>query len=204
MPAERQDGGREALHRLLGSQARARVLACLLLPGAAPAHLREIARRCGLHHSAARRELKLLESLGLVEAERIGTSLRYHVVAGAPLLEPLRSLVREAVGVVPLLRVALDVDSVKFSFVYGSVAAGEDRPGSDVDVMIIGDMGDAELSEALDGVAKETGREITPVTYRPREFRRALREGNSFVTSVLRKPKIMLKGDEDALQRLGA
>ena len=72
-----------------------------------------------------------------------------------------------------------------------------------VDVMIVGDVADTELSEALDMVAKETGREVTPVTYRPKEFRRAIRQGNSFVTSVLRKPKIMLKGDEDALQRLG-
>ncbi len=180
------------------------MLACLLLPGAGPAHVREIARRCGLHHSAARREIKLLESLGLVEAEHIGTSTRYHVVAGAPLLEPLRSLVREAVGVVPLLKAAVDLETVEFSFIYGSVAAGEDRPGSDVDVMIVGDIADAEISEALDVVAKETGREVTPVTYRPKEFRRAIRQGNSFVTSVLRKPKIMLRGDEDALQRLGA
>jgi predicted nucleotidyltransferase len=112
--------------------------------------------------------------------------------------------VREAVGVVPLLKAAVDTDGVEISFIYGSVAAGEDRPGSDVDVMIVGDADDAKLSEALDEVTRQTGREITPVGYRPEEFRQALREGNSFLTSVLRKPKIMLKGDEDALQRLGA
>jgi DNA-binding transcriptional ArsR family regulator len=203
-PTERTEWGKEALHRLLGSAARARVLSCLLLPGATPTHIRELARSCGLHYSAVRREIKLLESLGLVEAEQVGTSKRYHLVAGAPLLAPLRDLVREAVGVVPLLKAAVDTDGVEISFIYGSVAAGEDRPGSDVDVMIVGDADDAKLSEALDEVTRQTGREITPVGYRPEEFRQALREGNSFLTSVLRKPKIMLKGDEDALQRLGA
>jgi predicted nucleotidyltransferase len=174
-----------------------------LLPGAKPVHIRELGRNCGLHYSAAQRELKLLENLGLVEAELVGRSKRYHVVAGCPLLPALRDLVRQAVGVVPLLRAAVDCEGVEFAFIYGSVAAGEDLPDSDVDVMIVGEVDDTELSAALDEVARQTGRETTPVTYRPDEFRQGLREGNSFLTSVLRKPKILLKGDEDALQRLG-
>lgn len=204
MPREAESWGERALTRLLGSSARAKVLSCLLLPGARPVHVRELGRLCGLPYSAAQREVKLLEDLGLVEAEQVGRSKRYHVVAGAPLIPALRDLVRQAVGVVPLLRAAVDREGVEFSFVYGSVAAGEDLPDSDVDVMVIGDVDDDEFSQALDEVARQTGREITPVTYRPDEFRQGLREGNSFLTSVLRKPKILLKGDEDALQRLGA
>ena len=197
------DRGERALAQLLGSTARARVLSCLLLPGAEPVHVRELGRRCDLHYSAAQREIALLEGLGLVEAEAVGRSKRYHLVPKAPMLAPLRDLVRQAVGVVPLLRAVVDREDVELAFIYGSVAAGEDRPDSDVDVMVVGTADDTALTAALDDVARQTGRDITPVTYRPEEFRQGLHEGNSFLTSVLRKPRIILKGDTDVLPGLG-
>jgi predicted nucleotidyltransferase len=196
--------GEQALRQLLGSATRARLLASLLLPGAAPAHIRELERRCGMPYFAVHRELKLLESLGLVAAEKIGNSKRYHVSPDSPLLPGLRDLVRRAVGVIPLLATTLDREDIEVAFVYGSVASGEDRPDSDVDVMVIGGADLFALSDALAEVTKQTGREITPVTYQTQEFQRGLHAGNSFLCSVVRKPKLFLKGDEDALQRLGA
>jgi predicted nucleotidyltransferase len=179
------------------------VLAGLLLPGAGPAHMRELERRCGLPYFAVHRELKLLESLGLVQAERVGSSKRYHVVVDSPLLPGLRELVRRVVGVIPRLAAALDREDVQVAFVYGSVATGEDGPESDVDLMVIGAADLYAVTDAIAELVQQTGREITPVTYTPEGFRQGLRGGNSFLTSVVRKPKVFLKGDEDALRQLG-
>jgi predicted nucleotidyltransferase len=195
--------GERALAQVVGSTARARLLGCLLLPGATPAHIRELERRCGLPYYAVHRELRRLEGLGLVEVERIGNLKRYRPAAGSPLLAPLRDLVRRTMGVIPLLAAALDREDVVVAFVYGSVATGEDRPDSDVDVMVVGEADLYALAEPLAEMAQETGREIAPVTYRPEEFRAGLREGNAFLSSVVRKPKVFLKGDEDALRELG-
>ncbi|MEN6642860.1 MAG: nucleotidyltransferase domain-containing protein [Armatimonadia bacterium] len=195
--------GEAALDQLLGSPSRARLLACLLLPGARPSHIRELERRCGLPYGPVYRELKRLEKLGVVRGERIGNSTVYSAASDSPLLPGLRELVRRAVGIIPLLMQALDQDNIAAAFVYGSVAAGEDHPGSDVDLMVIGDTDDEAVSEALADVTAQTGLEITPVVYPPQEFRQRLREHNSFVSSVLRKPKIFVRGDEDVLRRLG-
>jgi predicted nucleotidyltransferase len=148
------------------------------------------------------REAKVLEGLGLIAADRVGNIKLYHVVADAPLVPPLRDLVRRAVGMVPLLRATLDREDVQLAFIYGSVAAGTDRPDSDVDVLIVGMVDDLALSSVLATVEAQTGREITPVIYPPDEFRTGLQQGNSFLASVVRKPKIFVKGDEDALRQV--
>lgn len=196
--------GEQVLAELLGSATRARVLACLLLPGARPVHIRELARECEVHYSAARTELKRLSRLGLVEAERVGNSQVYRLDEGSSLTAPLRDLVRHAVGVIPLLRAALDRDDVQLAFVFGSVAAGSDRPDSDVDVLVVGEIEDLELSAALAAVGKQTGREISMVTYSAEEFAAGLHGGNSFLCSVAKKPVLFLKGDGNALRGFGA
>ena len=194
--------GERALSLLFGSATRAKLLSRLLQPGAKPVHLRELARECGLHVSGLQREAKLLERLGLAESERVGNSKLYQMVDGAPLVDALRDLVRQAVGLVPLLRSALDRKDVEVAFIYGSVAAGNDRPDSDVDLLIVGNVDEMDLSAALGSVAAQTGREITPVFYQAAEFANGLSEGNSFLSSVVRKPKIFLKGDDDALRQV--
>jgi DNA-binding transcriptional ArsR family regulator len=194
--------GETALALLLGSGTRAKLLSYLLLPGAKPFYLREFARESGLHLSAVQREARLLEQLGIIESERVGQSKLYHVVEQTPIVPALRDLVRQAVGLVPLLRIALDRRDVEVAFIYGSVAAGADRPDSDVDLLIIGEVNEMELSEALASVAAQTGREITPVFYEPPEFAEGLQQGNSFLSSILRKPMIFVKGDEDALRQI--
>ncbi|MEN6549895.1 MAG: nucleotidyltransferase domain-containing protein [Armatimonadia bacterium] len=195
--------GEAVLGELLGSPTRARLLACLLLPGAKPSHIRELERHCGLPYGPVYRELKRLERLGLVHGERIGNSTVYSAATDSPFLPSLRELVRRAVGIIPLLAEALDREDIAVAFVYGSVAAGQDRPDSDVDLMVIGEADTYVVSDALADVTTQTAREITPVTYQEDEFRRGLSDGNSFLSSVVRKPKIFLKGDEDALRRLG-
>lgn len=200
----RADWGECTLAQLLGSTARARVLACLLLPGARPMHTREIERECGLHYSAVQRELKLLERAGLVEVEDVGRTRRYHVNTRSPLIVPLRDLVRQAVGVIPMLRQALDRHDIELAFVFGSLASGQDRPDSDVDVMVVGHVDPEALSDLIAEVRGRTGRDITEIVYEPAEFRERLKDDGSFVSSIVRRPLVFLKGDDDALRGLAA
>ena len=51
--------------------------------------------------------------------------------------------------------------------------------------------------------AQETlGREINPTVYPLNEFQSKLRGGHHFLTSVSKKPRILLIGDENVLARL--
>lgn len=196
------DWGERTLTQLLGSAARVRVLACLLLPGARPMHVREIERATGLPYSAVQRELKRLEQARLVEAEQIGRARRYQVVSTSPLIPPLRDLVREGVGIIPMLRTSLARDDVELAFVYGSVAKGNDEPDSDIDVMVVGFVDDEELYRAIGAAQRQWAREISVLVYDPDEFRERLSDEGNFVTSVVRGPLIFLKGDADVLRGL--
>lgn len=81
------------LASLLGSETRARVLALLLAQPPQTYHLRELIRLTGGGASGVQREVRRLESLGLVVSERTADGRRtLRVVDEHDLLEPLRAL----------------------------------------------------------------------------------------------------------------
>ncbi len=194
--------GERALDELLGSDARARLLAWLCETSPMPTHVREIARQTALPYTAVRRELSRLEAIGMLRTDTVGRSKRYHLVEDYPLLPGLREIVRRAVGVLPRLQALLADEPVTVAFIYGSAASGTDHASSDVDLLVIGDVDSLHLSNLCSEAEQNTGREINPVVYRAAEFRQMLHDGSAFLSSVLRGPKIYLKGDASALQQV--
>ncbi len=192
------------LGELLGSEARAKVLGCLLGGAPGPLHLREIARRCGVPYTAARREVGRLEGFGILRSELIGRSKRFHLVEGSPLLPGLRELVRRTVGLLPELQRKLADEAVEVAFVFGSLARGQDTGESDVDLLVVGDMDPVRLSRLCAELEGELGREVNLVSFGAEEFRERMRIPSSFLSSVLRQPRIFLRGDDYALRRLDA
>ncbi len=55
----------------------------------------------------------------------------------------------------------------------------------------------ADIFGALEPASANLGRKVNPTVYSPREFERRTREHNSFVTRVLKLPKLWLVGSED-------
>lgn len=49
---------------------------------------------------------------------------------------------------------------IRLALVFGSVARGTQSPGSDVDVLVLGSVGFAELAQALFPLHAELGREV--------------------------------------------
>ena len=88
------------------------------------------------------------------------------------------------------------------AFVYGSLARGEGKANSDVDVMIIGEVSFGEAVSALQSAQKMIGREVNPSVYSAREFRAKLQAGHHFLSSVMNAPKVFLVGEERELNRL--
>ncbi len=63
----------------------------------------------------------------------------YQANADGPVFEELHGLIRKTVGLAGPLREALAslCDRIRAAFVYGSVASGQDRADSDIDLMVI-------------------------------------------------------------------
>lgn len=187
-------------HYLLG-QTRSAVLSALLLHPDVSLHVRELARLTGTHAGSLHRELRALAELGLLAREEVGRQVHYRANTGNPVFEELASLLRKTAGLADLLRDALVplADRIKGAFVYGSMASGKTHPDSDVDVMIIGSPGFAEVVLALQSTQETLRREVNPTVLSHEEFLERRKERDGFVARVWKEPKLWLIGDPDEL-----
>ncbi len=192
-------------HYLLG-QTRSNVLCALFLHPDKSLHVRELARVTGVSPGSLHRELRALSDLGLLLRQEVGRQVHYQANPQCPVFAELAGLLRKTAGVADVLRDALTPlgDKVEFAFVYGSVAAGTEHAGSDVDVMLLGSAGFADASLALANVQAMLGREVNPTPMSMQDFARKLAEGDGFARSVVASPKIWLIGDEDDFAKLVA
>lgn len=189
---------------LLFPAARQRVLAVLLLQPQSAFHLRELARLTGSHAGTLAREVDKLAQGGLLLRSEQGNQVRYQANAKHPLFGDLASLFRKTHGVVPALREVLaPLDSqIQLALVFGSTASGTASAGSDVDVLVLGDVGFMELAQAVFPLHASLGREVNTVLYTPGEFAARVRGGDAFARDVLAKPKLFVKGDANELAEL--
>lgn len=192
-------------HHLLG-QTRSRVLSALLLHPERALHVRELARVAQTSPGSLHRDLRVLSDLGLLIRQDVGRQVTYQANAQSPVFAELAGLLRKTAGLADVLREALAPlgERVQLAFVYGSMADGTDRPGSDVDVMVLGDAGFVEVTLALADTAQALGREVNPTPMPPADFVRRWAAGDGFARSVGAGVRIWIKGGEDDFAELVA
>jgi predicted nucleotidyltransferase len=185
---------------LFGSYRR-RVLGLLLLHPGEHFYLREIARATHTQPGTVRRELALLAQAGVIERDVQGNQVRFLANESYPIYEELRSILKKTTGVADQLRAALAplADGIVAAFIYGSIASGQERPNSDIDLMIIGTVKFEDVIRLIHPYQEELRREINPHVYTAAEFKREARENNSFVDRILELAKIAVIGDLDEL-----
>ncbi len=185
--------------------ARRRILALLFGHSDEAYHLRQVVRETGLSPGGVHRELGQLSEAGIVTRRQQGRQVYFQANSASPIFSELKSLIVKTAGVTDVLREALapiaaDID---VAFVYGSVARGEERRASDVDLLVVGQASFAALSQALAPAQRRLGREVNPAVYTPGEFRQKLADGHHFLRSVTGREKLFLFGNEHDLRRLG-
>lgn len=188
---------------LLG-QFRTRVLVALLLHPDTVLHARELARRIGALPGSTSRELVKLADAGILLRSEIGNQVHYRANRECPIFAELASLLRKTSGLAAVLADALAPFAARIAcaLVFGSVARAEETMHSDVDILILGDIGFAEAIEALHPAQGEVQREINPVVYRVDDFRAKLASNNTWALDVVRKPKLFLIGNADDFAKL--
>lgn len=193
----------QSLIALLLPEYRRRVLGLLLLHPDTQLHGREIARRTGLPAGTITRELGKLTSVGLLQREKRGNQQLYRADKSCPVFAELASILRKTSGLADVLGTALApvADKIDVAFIYGSVARGKETAGSDIDLMLVGQLGFDEAVQLLWPLQAELSREINPQVLGRQEF--AARAQEAFMRDVLSKPKIFVMGSDDELAKLG-
>jgi predicted nucleotidyltransferase len=167
-------------------------------------YLSELAEFLHTRPSSLQRELRSLEQSGILQQRRDGRRTYFRAETRSPIFRELRSIFEKTFGLVPTLRQVLRPfgNKITCAFVYGSVARGEERATSDVDLMVIGNLGLAQLSPVLRKAEKRLGREVNVTDYSIEEFREKAAEGDHFLTTVLKGSLQFVKGEPSDLDAI--
>lgn len=190
------------LERLLRSGAEVRVLGVVLFSDGL--HLREIARRAGVSPPEAMRELNNLVSLGALVRKTSGNACLFFLNRDCLFVNDLKGLYLKTEGLVPLLKKEVsEIKGLKYCFIYGSFARGGFGAGSDVDVLLVGNVSVLEVSRVFGGllVAGKSVNELNYVVWSNADFDDKVKEGSAFFKSVLKNRKVWLFGDEREFKR---
>ena len=192
------------LAELLSSKIRAEIFRNLF--GIAPdsaLYMREIERRTGFAIGTVQTELKKLQRLDIISRVRDGNRVYYRANTAHPVYPEIRALVLKTSGLADVIVNALGNETdIRVAFVFGSFARQEEKAGSDVDLMVVGDIGLRKLTGLLMDVSGKIGREINPHVFLEKEFVKRKKDQDHFLNQVLEAPKIFIIGTENELAEM--
>ena len=167
-------------------------------------YLSELADNLGTTPSSLQRELSSLVASGILVHRREGTRAYYKAEIQSPVFRDLQQLFEKTAGLAPILEEILKPfgNKIQCAFIYGSVARSREHAKSDVDVMVIGSAGLADLSPALRKAEERLGREVNVTAYSPEEFREKIKSRDHFLAAVLRGRKQFVKGGQRDLDEV--
>jgi hypothetical protein len=160
-------------------------------------HLRKVLRLAGISPGAGQRELKRLVAAGVLIRTVADNQVRFQADPRCPIFGELRSLISKIAGVAEALRAALEPlgGSIETALICGFTDRGRVGKESDVELLVIGNVGLAEILGAL-GPAQETlARDINPTVLARRDFQSRLSAGDEFLTAVVQRPLVPVLGD---------
>lgn len=181
---------------------RKKALSLLLLHPNEDYHVRELARLTQTAPGTLHKELTRLAAAGLLLRKAQGNQVRYQANRQCSVFPELASLLRKTTGAAETLTHALVPLKPPVALLFGSMASGQETAHSDIDLLVIADVGFADVVRATHPAQAELGREINPVVYSAREFKRRVLAQDPFAMDLLAKPKIFLMGTEDDLSQL--
>ena len=139
----------------------------------------------------------------MVQKRRDGNRLYYRANLNHEIFGEIQALVVKTVGLADILKAALVGEkTIGVAFVFGSIARQSEKAGSDIDLMVIGDLGLRSLSSLLNGVSDKLGREINSYILSPAEFKSRKNENEHFISRVLSEPRLFIIGTENDLEAM--
>lgn len=162
-------------------------------------YIKEILRLTGMGVATIKRELDRMRAAGILHMTRIGNQHHYQANPQCPIYGELIGIVKKTFGVTGIIRQALEplAGRIDWAFIFGSVASGKETATSDIDLLIIGDAGFAEVVSVLYSVQEALGREVNPKIYPMDEWARMKSAKDAFVGEVLAKPRMDVIGGGD-------
>ena len=188
----------DILSEILSSRIRAAILRLLFGFDAKELYMRDIERRSGFSIGAIQTELKKLLRFELVEKRKDGNRIYFQANKEHPLYSDLRNLVLKTNGLVDIIKDALiHSDAIRYAFIFGSFARKEETSSSDIDLMVVGDLGLRQLTKMLSGLSDKLYREINPHCLSEQDFINRKKAGEPFINRICEESRLFIIGDEN-------
>lgn len=198
----------DALNSVLGSTAKVRLLRAVL-PLTTAVSGREARDLAGVRsQGGAQQALAQLAQLGVLNEERIRGARLYRVNPQHHLVLCIRALFDAEQQRLSILRDLVKrsleskglISGVQFVVLFGSVARGEARPDSDVDLLVVTGSADstAAVTEALQSAAEEAARmlgvAVSPMVMALPRLRERYRAGDPLLHNIEAEGRVLLGG----------
>lgn len=191
------------LAEILSSKVRAEIFRLFFGLSEKKYYMREIERRSGFAIGTVQKELKKMVRLDLLTKQKNGNRVYYKTNKSHPLYMDIHNIVIKTNGLVNVIHNSLKNNKkIKSAFVFGSIARNKEKSNSDIDLMVIGNIGLREITKLLIGVSEKTGREINPFVLTEKEFSNRKKSKEHFITNVIKSPKMFIIGSKNEFEAM--
>lgn len=190
------------INQLLGSETRVKILAKLILNSNRAFYMRELERMLNVNFLLIHRELENLKKLGLVTDERKGKIRLFKINKSSPIYPEVRGIVLKTAGIGDVMRNALGgTGKIKYALVFGSIARGDEKETSDIDLLVVGGINEEKLIPKIRSAEDKVGREINYIIWSEKEFVKRIKEKMGLLIEIEKNPIIMIAGDENEFRK---
>lgn len=189
------------LKNLISSKTRQLILKTFFESSDIEYYTRQLANLHKISVGTLHRELKKLNSSGILKTRKVGNIKLFSLNKQNPVYEELKNIISKTEGVIKFIKdTVFGIKGIKVAFIYGSFAKGDERQDSDVDIFLIGDNVDEDgLIAVISSLEKKLFKEINYTRYTQDEYKKEKKKRNSFILEVIKTKKIFIKGNENDL-----
>ncbi len=156
-------------------------------------YLREIARFLGKEPGVFQKDINKLTEQDVLITYHEANRRFFKLNKKYPIYKELKSIFFKTVGIKGRLERELkQIRGIKEAFIYGSFAHEKEKEGSDIDIFVVGSVNEDKLIDLIIQLEKKFSREINYTLMNKEEFKKKLKEKNSFLKNILIQEKIKL------------
>ena len=165
-------------------------------------YLSEIAQKIQGSIGNTQRELEKMSKAGILNSFKKANLRFYSLNKANPIYQQLKDIVHKTIGIETEIKgVIKKMPGVKFALIFGSYAKkGDFSAASDLDLMIIGEVEESQLSIMIKKIEKEIDREINYHLYSEKDFSQKFKK-NSFLQNIT-KNCILLTENKSEFEKL--
>lgn len=193
---------KSSLEHLFRSRAQVLILKLLFMNSSREFHASEIARRVEVAPSTITKEMPYLQNIGLILRRAQGPLVFYKINSKSTIFDEMKRILLKFEMLDQIIAKDLSDKDIRFALIYGSFAKGEESETSDIDLLVIGNVGEDSMIRSVSRAERTSGREINFVLWSTKDFTERVRKNTPLIKEIAKTPIIMIIGDKDEFKRI--